>query len=471
MNCILDVAGYCNGNISRRHVIDNSCGDGAFLVEIVRRYCVDYLGHCSDKHVLAKQLSKYIHGIELDSEHHATCIARLNHIVREYGVDGVEWDIINDNTLNVHRFDNRMDFVVGNPPYVRVHNLDTNYENVKKYGFASGGMTDLYLVFFQIGFKMMSPNGKLCYITPSSWINSVAGDNFRHYIAANKNLMRLIDLQHFQAFEAATTYTMISLFNAEGNCAKFSYEIFDEVRKTPEPIDYLSIDDILFGNSFILGSQQQLAIFGEIVNHLGNKYAVVKNGFATLADNIFIADSFPFKSNIIPIIKASTGKWRKAIYPYDKSGTPLPFDELSQDVGQYLMQNRGALLKGKDAQSAPTWYLYGRTQALRDVSKEKWSINQVIRGIESVKLNKVPSGSGLYSGLYIMTNASEIILREALICDDFINYITMLKKYKSGGYYTFNSRDLECFLNYKIDLLNKNKHEQSRIFGSNPSLF
>ena len=37
---ILNVAGYITGNdILKNHIIDNSCGDGAFLFEIIKRYC------------------------------------------------------------------------------------------------------------------------------------------------------------------------------------------------------------------------------------------------------------------------------------------------------------------------------------------------------------------------------------------------------------------------------------------------
>ena len=35
---VLDAAGYKGENILKKHVIDNSCGDGAFLIEIVERY-------------------------------------------------------------------------------------------------------------------------------------------------------------------------------------------------------------------------------------------------------------------------------------------------------------------------------------------------------------------------------------------------------------------------------------------------
>lgn len=39
VNVILDFGGFTGKKILHRHVMDNSCGDGAFLTEIVRRYC------------------------------------------------------------------------------------------------------------------------------------------------------------------------------------------------------------------------------------------------------------------------------------------------------------------------------------------------------------------------------------------------------------------------------------------------
>ena len=63
---ILDNVGYVGGNILHKHIIDNSCGDGAFLCEITNRYCKDYIAHNGSIQGLKEELEKYIHGIELD---------------------------------------------------------------------------------------------------------------------------------------------------------------------------------------------------------------------------------------------------------------------------------------------------------------------------------------------------------------------------------------------------------------------
>ncbi|AAF30442.1 hypothetical protein WFS18_01715 [Ureaplasma parvum] len=56
VNIILDKGHYINGNINKKHVIDNSCGDGQFLTYIVDRYCKDYLINNNDLIELKKTI-------------------------------------------------------------------------------------------------------------------------------------------------------------------------------------------------------------------------------------------------------------------------------------------------------------------------------------------------------------------------------------------------------------------------------
>ena len=149
---ILDISGYTkSAGILEKHVIDNSCGDGAFLDEIVRRYAAKFLSTNDDRHTLARHLSKYVHGIEIDPIVYEECIRRLNNLAVQLGLGPVPWDIRNADALTIRDYDGKMDYVVGNPPYVRVHNLEENYCKVKSFKFSRGGMTDLYLVFYEIG--------------------------------------------------------------------------------------------------------------------------------------------------------------------------------------------------------------------------------------------------------------------------------------------------------------------------------
>ncbi len=440
---ILDTAGYNGDFVVNRHVIDNSCGDGAFLCEIVRRYISAYDGNDLKHH-----LETFVHGIELDAGAYQNCCRNLDEVAAQSGLKNVKWDVLNADTLTVDAFNGKMDFVIGNPPYVRVHNLE-NYDAVKKYKFAEGGMTDLYLVFFEIGFNMLKNGGKLCYITPSSWINSVAGGVLRKYIRQHRNLVRLIDLGHFQAFDA-TTYTMISLFEKSVVHETFIYQIYGE-----NISEELHIEDSIIGNKMYLADKNTLCVLKYIFTANYPKVAQVKNGFATLADPVFIGFEFPFEDYVIPTIKASTGRWSKAFYPYDINGKPLSKNIIfsNSKIASYLELHKKQLLKGKSEYENTDWYLYGRTQALKDVWTQKYAINTIIKDVKSIKLNSVPPGCGVYSGLYIITQVGMNALTKIICSNDFINYIYVLKKYKSGGYYTFNSKELEMYLNYKLSQL------------------
>lgn len=457
VDIILDLTGYTSpNNIIGKHIIDNSCGDGAFLTEIVDRYCQAFIG---SKENLIEHLQTYIHGIEIDFNERNKCIANLDKIVHQYGIVGVKWDVLCANTLSVSTYNSKMDYVVGNPPYVRVHNLDSSYDAVKSYKFANGGMTDLYLVFFEIGFNMLKPDGQLCYITPSSWLNSVAADTMRKYVLSSQCLTALVDLEHFQAFDKITTYTLISHFKKSHNKNTFDYYTYNSEDNCCDFVEKLDLFDIYIDSCFYLGSSDNLTMLRKIKTTKCPKYASVKNGFATLADAVFIGDNIPESAITIRAIKGSTGKWYKCLFPYNEKGKPLPEEKIFEDekIRYHLLAHKAELLKGKPEYAG--WYLYGRTQALADVYRPKLSINSLVRTTKDLKLVELISGEGIYSGLYVISDSNIPLqdIKNIIASNEFIEYVKLLKKYKSGGYYTYNSKDVEQFINYHLTYNKKSR--------------
>ena len=190
----------------------------------------------------------------------------------------------------------------------------------------------------------------------------------------------------------------------------------------------------------------------------------VKNGFATLADSFFIGN-IDFDEFTIPVIKASTGKQYKCIFPY-QDGKLVPYENLTANssIKRYFDANKEFLLK-RSLEKNSDWYGFGRTQGINDVYKCKYAINALIKTKHDLKLIRCEKGVGVYSGLYILTEVTETELREMLYSDDFISYIALLGKYKSGGYYTFSSKDLKNYLEYKYSQRNGFTNEQFSIFS------
>jgi type II restriction/modification system DNA methylase subunit YeeA len=122
-----------------------------------------------------------------------------------------------------------MNYVIGNPPYIRIHDLKLDY---RKYSFTSEGMSDLYLIFFELSIKMLNATGEIIYITPNSFFTSNAAKKFREYLVENNLLKKIINLGHFNPFKGITTYpaiTLISKQNISEEINKISYSELIEV--------------------------------------------------------------------------------------------------------------------------------------------------------------------------------------------------------------------------------------------------
>ncbi|MBU4692801.1 SAM-dependent methyltransferase [Mycoplasma sp. CSL7491-lung] len=451
VDLILNQAKYNNSKILKKHIIDNSCGDGAFLIEIVKRYCLEYYKKFKSYNGIEQELETYIHGIEIDLSERNKCIGRLNKVINNLGIENIKWDIINDNTLNVEKYNNKMDYVIGNPPYVRIHNLKNNYEAIKKMNFSKNGMTDLFIVFYELGMNMLNDKGILSYITPSSIINSKAGSEFRKYIVNNQMFESFINLKHNQPFKSITTYTGIFTLNKNHKQNKVDY--YEYINNDIILISTLDSKNFYINDNFYFGTKKDIGKLNKILTYdlkNDNYDILVKNGLATLSDKIFIKDSFGFKSkHIIPVFKGSINKEKEIIYPYDEKGNILDFNQLESNIQNYFLENKIELEKRSIDKNSP-WYAFGRSQGIKDIHKDKITINSLLKTSKDIKLNIAKKGVGVYSGLYILGDIKINDLKK-ILNDDFVKYITLLNKYKSGGYYTFSSSDIKRYIIYSLN--------------------
>ena len=462
VDTMFDELEYKGDKIRKKHIIDNSCGNGAILKKVVRTYINVCIMCGLPKEETIEELETYIHGIEIDETLVKETIDNLNKITEEYSLGDVNWDITCADTMFVHEYDNKMDYVIGNPPYCNIHDIPKEKrEFVKQYKFANGGMTDMYLVFFEIGINMLNENGKLAYITPNSWLTSTAGTNFRNYLKDSNTLLEIYQYGHYKVFEGINTYTCITLLSKTSKinnvfvCYRNISDNDLQFIQTTENLDECMLDGKIY-----LTDRKTLRILADI-NSIDKKYKDrirVKNGFATLNDKFFIIDDYPNKENknIITVYKASNGETHYFFYPYDENGKPMNLIEIDDKLVDFM---RNKVIEMEIDIENPAWYLYGRTQALNDVKYNKISVNNLIRSGDDIKLHFLINNNkeqfGVYSGYYIPLY-NEDITRKVMekirysLSDDFLEYIKAVGKYKNGGYYTFSSKELEMWLNYSF---------------------
>ena len=132
---LLDCIQYCE-NIYDKNILENSCGDGNILAVIVERYIDDAKAHGLSNQQIKKGLSKHISGVEIDPEQYKKCLQKLNSLAKKRGINGVRWNIVNEDYLK-WECDRKFEFIVGNPPYITYSELKEEEQLFVKSNFST----------------------------------------------------------------------------------------------------------------------------------------------------------------------------------------------------------------------------------------------------------------------------------------------------------------------------------------------
>ena len=93
------------------------------------------------------------------------------------------------------------------------------------------------------------------------------------------------------------------------------------------------------------------------------------------------------------------------------------------------------------------WYEYGRSQALKDMNKQKLLLSIIVTN--KVKVYKVSKNEIPYSGIYIIPKSNLTLeqAKEILESSDFYEYIRDVGINVSGESYRITSKDINnyCF--------------------------
>jgi hypothetical protein len=205
---ILDLAGYSVGNarLAEHPVLEPSCGDGAFVTPIVSRLLESehsIHGHVPwDDPVLGRALRA--------TDISALAVGRVRTSVLaqlvcagcpgERAAELVEqWFTRTDFLL--HDWEVTFDFVLGNPPYVRIEDIPREVLSEYRALYSTvGHRADLYVAFLERGLELLSPRGVLAFITANRFAKNLYGRKIRSLIAARYRVRFYLNLEHTQPF-------------------------------------------------------------------------------------------------------------------------------------------------------------------------------------------------------------------------------------------------------------------------------
>ncbi|NAS88379.1 hypothetical protein C4E24_01345 [ANME-1 cluster archaeon AG-394-G21] len=123
----------------------------------------------------------------------------------------------------------KYDFVVGNPPYVRVQMLQKEAKEIYNQLYESAyGSYDIYCLFIERGVQWLVQKGKFGYITSNQFMMTDYGEKIIKIIMDNTTIEQILDFRDTNVFRDATNYPAIIIFrkisdeNARLN-SKFKY--------------------------------------------------------------------------------------------------------------------------------------------------------------------------------------------------------------------------------------------------------
>lgn len=469
---ILDATNYTGKQILRRYALEPACGSGQFLCEMVSRYIQVGIDNNLTHQQISDELSEYIIGVEIDKSAYDECINRLNQIIQEkLGISSISWRIYHKNTLDFYQnYRSYFDWIVGNPPYVRLHNLNDETRNILKEKFQfTKGTTDLYLAFFEMCFFMLNERGKFGFITPNSFLYNNSYRDFRQFLQNEKKLKLLYDLKSNKVFDGYSTYTAISVFDNSYQNDYFIYkEFINNQFHEINHINYCQLDS----KKWIFTNKENNEFLSKINNNKQKSlqdYFNIQYGFATLRDKIFIDKAIHqenglslFRETMIetailrPIIKGSRYKGSSddiehIIFPYtNQNGRYVAYDETELAstfplAYAYLLENKTELLK-RDSDKKAQWFEFGRSQGLQTSHQEKIVISTLVH--QQINFFQLPKEILVYSGIFLTKKHDDIdwqIAKNALGSSEFLQYARLTGKDMSGGYKSLSSKQIKSY--------------------------
>lgn len=451
---LLNMVDY-NSNIIGKTILENSCGDGNILIEIVKRYIEDSLRHGLSNESIKIGLERDIYAYEIDAMYYKTCLNKLDCMAFEYGISKVKWNLYNKDYL-FNKSPIKFDYIVGNPPYLSYQEIDTDMRDKIRNQFNSCkvGKFDYCFAFIEKSLLQLSATGKFSYLIPGSIFKTVFGASLREKIKVH--LISIKDYRNVKVFNDALVKSAIILIDKNKASKHINYvDCNNNIN--------VMLEKSTLNNKWVFNLEQ---------NNMGRRfgdYFKVSSTIATLCNEAFLLkpgdlniDEFNINGLFLEkalIRKACSpkslryNKIQYIIFPYEvNQGNIIRLTDTFlinkyPGIYTYLANYREKLLERKRDKNS-NWFEYGRSQALRLMSSKKLLISSIITNrisVYDIDKDEIP-----YSGLIVTKRkGSKLSLREAkqiLESNSFLSYTKSIGVPLNGQSIRITSKDIENYI-------------------------
>jgi adenine-specific DNA-methyltransferase len=221
---ILDMLGYTSErDLAALRVIEPACGSGAFLSVIVERLSESCRRH--GRHIT--QASDALRACDLQ-----LAKVRESRLVVEQRLSADGWTSADaadlaehwvsheDFLLGLHELES-VDFVIGNPPYIRLEAVSAARSAAYRLACTTmGGRSDVYVGFFEVGLRALRPGGALGFICADRWMRNQYGRRLRSMVAREFSVEAVIEMHDVDAFdEDVSAYPAVTILRRQSQGA------------------------------------------------------------------------------------------------------------------------------------------------------------------------------------------------------------------------------------------------------------
>jgi adenine-specific DNA-methyltransferase len=389
---ILDLAGFtADRDLAAMHAIEPACGDGAFLGPLVERLAESCAMHGRPLTDAADAL----HACDLQPSHVDSSRRLIVGVLTDHGAELSEaeqlaagWVHHDDFLLSDHR-DGVADFVIGNPPYIRLEDVSiVRGAAYRRACQTMGGRADIFVGFYEVGLRALRPGGALGFICADRWMRNQYGARLRQFVSERYAVEATVEMHDVDAFaEDVSAYPSITILrraeqgpamvvNAYGS---FSEQSADRLRRwsherpAHDPdFDAAELPSWFDGQlSWPTGSPERLALVAELEHRLPPledpaTTTKVGIGVATGADKVFITKDADLvePEQLLPMAMGRdtmTGKleWSEhyLVSPWAPDNSGLVDLADVPRLAEYFETHAAALLKRNVAERRPKqWY-------------------------------------------------------------------------------------------------------------------
>ena len=451
---LLDSVGYTE-HLYGKQILENSCGDGNILVEVVQRYINDCVANGFSRTRIKNGLARDIYGVEIDPAQYKKCIDNLNDVLQKNNINRVEWRIYNIDYL---RWDDRTKFrfIVGNPPYITYSELKKDEQQYVKKAFETcgKGKFDYCYAFIEKSIKSLAQDGKMAYLIPSSIFKTVFGLNLRNFMKPYIKIIK--DYTQEKIFDNALVKSSIMILDKQGQQGVLLYKDMTLGTEIDIPVKQLT-DKWFFTENLANGMHRFGDYFkvSHVVATLLNKAYVIKEEDYEETEQGFLCKGHNIERDMVRDTATPRSlryeKNEKIIFPYVYDNGRLvrfregEFETNYPEAAAYLNGFRDSLDE-RQSDTCAKWYEYGRSQALSNLDSDKLLISTVIT--ENVVVYRLTRECIPYAGMYIVRcgDNSDYTLEDAvriLESRDFRQYVLDVGIHISGSSLRITSKDVE----------------------------